>query len=54
MNPKNANQAIQGKINKVLDEPYTKNSNPMRQGQHPEVDYTKLTAKQRAEVNSWI
>lgn len=54
MNPKNANEAIQGKINRVLDEPALKNSNPMRQGQHPEVDYSKLTAKQRAEANSWI
>jgi hypothetical protein len=32
INHKNVNEAIQGKINKVLDERNSKSSNPIRQG----------------------
>ncbi len=32
INHKNVNEAIQGKINKVLDERNLKSSNPIRQG----------------------
>lgn len=44
-----ANEAIRGKINTVLDEGKSTN---MRQ--HPDVDFSKLNAGQRTDVNVWI
>lgn len=51
MNLKTANEVIQGKINVVLEEPGKRLS---RKGPYPDVDFSKLTAKQRTDVNTWI